>query len=50
MTERVAIQKDFPPVECLSSPGSWAQRRECEDSGQPTAEDVSWIGAIAPTM
>jgi hypothetical protein len=22
MTERVLIQKDFPPVECLSSPGS----------------------------
>jgi hypothetical protein len=30
MTERVAIQKDFPPVECLSSPGSSGVRPERE--------------------
>jgi hypothetical protein len=49
MTERILIQKDFPPVESLSSPGSSGAKAETR-SGQTPAEDGSWIGAIAPTM
>jgi hypothetical protein len=42
MTERVLIQKDFPPVEGRNPQGLRAQRPERESSGQTPAEDGRW--------
>jgi hypothetical protein len=50
MTETVVFQKEFALVDRPSSPVVSDAADGCEGSGQLPMEDVSWIGAIAPTM